>query len=196
MSILSVGGVVSKIRAGVKIIVQMDTIHRVVFQGLLYAIGHQLAHLGQGRVKIQFSVVKNHQRGVFPGRMGFRKGLEAGFLGFSLHPLGHPVRVDPGVDLHAIFMGLLCEIGQGIEAIQWGLALFSCEIAAAREDGGRVQSIGTGPHLKEDAVQSSFPGVLQNGVQFLLHLLRRQAGGGGEVQIGNGGDEHPTQRKL
>ena len=169
------GALVRKAATGIKIVVQMDAVHRIVFQDLPDAFQDLSAHPGLARVVIQAAVaVEHHAVGQLAGGMTVAE-LGEGLLTGGCRRAGDAVRVEPGVQFHARLVTLLRKISQRVKAAVRGLSLAAGKHGAPGVDPGRIQRVGCGPHLKKQGVHPPGPGVRDDRVGLGFQLAFAEA---------------------
>ena len=169
------GGVEAGVGGGVKIIVKMDAVQRIVLHQLGYALHDVVGGFRDGGVQVQPLAHGADPLRVGVGEVGIRQAGRAG--GGTAEPVG----VDPRFQRQAPPVCLGEQDVQRVEARV--LPLHAGAEVAPRVEGTGVKCIPERPHLHEHGVQPEGSAVVQQG------------GGVGPERLG-GGKIHPRKFQI
>ena len=143
----------------------MNGINIITRHDVTYNLANVFPRFRISRIKVKLAGIADKEFRIAVIRMHGRK---------SRRPLGLcPVRIDPGMQLHA---ALVTFFHHKLERIPHGLRGFSLNTRQKTAPGlvaGTVQGIGLGTHLKDYGIDSGTLQIIELTDQCLLHFLGR-----------------------
>ena len=183
LTVALVSRLIGKIHTRIEIVIQMNAVYVVILDDLSRTVYDKLLHRRNTGIEVVVIVVLDYPLRVLLGRTGIRDCVP-----FVLAVNRNAVWVDPRVQLQTALVRCGYPVAEDVKAAVRCLTSRAADVAAPREQLGRIQRICGRPHLQEDRVQAHCGNIVQLGIGLGLELVGGHALLGGKINIMYGRD--------